>query len=207
LRKILFAGVIVAMAMAGCSGKSGKLDALIRSEPSLARLALQLQWTLDAAGGGNELLEEQEQWRKGLERCLEADDPAQCVADAHAERIEDLQARFDLDPRSVALDAAAREGYEFRAMGNEPGWNLLVSEQRCVWETDYGQTRHEIRSVEYETDGDTRIYRGTVDRLAWEARIEPGPCEDDMSGESFPWSAVIRHGDRTWRGCAEPTTP
>jgi len=191
--------------LAGCSGRSGDLDRLIRDQPSLNRIERQLAWTLEAAEAGPELRREQEEWREALERCLNAEDPARCVADAHAERLTDLQSRFGLTPRGVALHAAARDGFTFRAMGNEPGWNLLISADRCVWETDYGQTRHDISGISYDLDGDSHRYRAELDGDEWEARLEPEPCADDMSGESFPWRVTIEWRGQKLRGCAEPT--
>lgn len=198
---------LAGLLLAGCGGRSGELDALIRAEPSLTRLARQLDRTLQAAEAGPELRKEQQQWREGLERCLDQEDPAHCVGEAHRERLDDLQSRFDLTPRAVALDAAAREGFEFRALGNEPGWTLLLSARGCVWETDYGKVRHELDDIEYTLDGDTRHYRAMLGGQAWEARLDPGPCADDMSDESFPWRATIEFGGQKLRGCAEPTTP
>ena len=191
--------------LVGCSGRSGDIEALIRSEPSLTRLQRQLNWTLEAAEAGPELQGEQQAWLEGLERCLDAEDPARCVAIAHTERLTDLQSRFDLTPRSVALYRAASEGFEFRALGNEPGWNLLVSDGRCIWETDYGQVRHDITAVTYERDGTTRWYRAILDGDEWEARLSREACADDMRGESFPWRATISWRGQKLRGCAEPT--
>ena len=127
------------------------------------------------------------------------------MADAHAERLDDLRDRFGVTPRMVALHAAAEDGFDYRAQGNEPGWNLLVSASRCRWETDYGQVRHEISGVEHELDGSTHIYRATLEGDPWEARIEAKPCSDDMSDEEYPLRARISWRDRTLRGCAEPT--
>jgi uncharacterized membrane protein len=92
-------------------------------------------------------------------------------------------------------------------MGNEPGWNLLLSARGCVWETDYGQVRHELTGIEYEAEEGTRRYRATLDGDPWEVRLDHEACADDMSGESFPWRATIEYRGQTLRGCAEPTTP
>jgi uncharacterized membrane protein len=205
--RILYLIALAALFLASCGDRAGELDALIRAEPSLVRLEQQLDWTLDAAEAGPALRDEQRRWREGLERCLDAEDPAHCVGEAHRERLDDLQERFGLTPRGVALDAAARAGYAFRAMGNEPGWNLLLSEGHCVWETDYGQVRHELRDLEYEASEGSRRYRGRLDGDPWEVRLDRESCADDMSGEAFPWRATIEYRGQTLRGCAEPTTP
>lgn len=203
--RTIFLIVCLGFLLFGCSGRTGQLDEIIRSEPSLLRLERQMEWTLAAAEAGTRLQREQRDWRKELERCLDAEDPARCIAGAHTERLADLQARFDLNPRGVAVYRAAREGFGFRAQGNEPGWNLLISDDRCVWETDYGQTSHDITGVDCERDGETLRYRATVDGDEWEVRLSPEPCADDMSGEPYPWQAIISWRGQKLRGCAEPT--
>jgi hypothetical protein len=101
----------LSVALAAWSGGSDDLDRLIASEPSLERLDRQLEWTLAAAGGGEALSGEQTRWRERLTACLDKEDPARCVAEAHRERLANLQARFELTPRGVAAHAAGEMGF------------------------------------------------------------------------------------------------
>lgn len=195
----------LSVALAACSGGSDDLDRLIASEPSLERLDRQLEWTLAAAGGGEALGGEQTRWRERLTACLDKEDPARCVAEAHRERLANLQARFELTPRGVAAHAAGEMGFEFLGRGNEPGWNLMASDERGVWETNYGQERYEVEWSSFEQDGDARIYLGSLNGEDFRVRIDAGPCADDMSGESFDWNVEIRHGATRLRGCADRT--
>ena len=198
--------------LAGCSDRSGELDALIASEQSLRRFERQLDWTLAAANDQPDntsdagLKSEQEGWRTGLQRCLDAEEPARCVAEAHRERLTELQKRFDLDVRSVAIHAAGRAGFEFRAVGNEPGWNLLLSPTHGIWETNYGQTLHELDDISVEVDGAVRIYRTRLDDSPLEIRVEQAACSDDMSGEGFDFRFEIKYDGQTWRGCGDATS-
>ena len=205
--KWLLAGLLIFLA--GCSDRSGELDALIASEQSLIRFERQLDWTLAAAKDhpdGSGLESEQKRWRTGLQRCLDAAEPARCVGEAHRERLTDLQSRFNLDARSVAVHAAGRAGFEFRAVGNEPGWNLLLSPTHAIWETDYGQTRHKFDDISVEIDGTKRIYRTRLDDERLEIRVEQTPCSDDMSGEGFDFRFEIKYDGQTWRGCGDATS-
>lgn len=203
---------ILILALAGCSGGGDRLEALIGSEPSLHRLDRQVRWTVAAArdigspAASADLEAEQRRWRESLVRCLKDEDPALCVAEAHRERLADLQDRFGLDARRVAVHAAGADGYQFRAVGNEPGWNLLLSADRAIWETDYGQTRHEFLDLRVESGADGRTYTTQLDGVELRIRVEEVPCTDDMSGEIFAWQVVITRGDQTWRGCADRTS-
>lgn len=193
--------------LAACSSGPDKVQAVLDSQPSLARLDRQLNWTVSAAlelDPASGLEAEQEGWTEGLARCLDSEDPPHCLAEAHMERLEKLQERFGLDAQSVALHAAALEGFLYRALGNEPGWLLLLAEDHAVWETDYGQTRHEIHDLVREVQGDREVFRGRLQDAEFEVRVATQPCEDDMSGEAFPLGVELRHGGRTLRGCADP---
>jgi uncharacterized membrane protein len=203
----MLAGILILLA--GCSDGSGELDTLIASEQSLGRFERQLDWTLAAAKDqpDNEGLEtEQEAWRTGLHRCLDAEEPARCVAEAYRERLADLQARFDLNARAVAVHAAGRAGFDFRAVGNEPGWNLLLSRTHGIWETGYGQTLHQLDNISVEIDGTVRIYRTRLDDKLLEIRVEEAPCADDMSGDGFDFRFEIKYDGQTWRGCGDASS-
>ncbi len=194
--------------LAACSSGTGEVREIIASETSLQHLDRQLEWTVAAALGqepASGLAAEQSQWQKGLQRCLEAEDSARCLAQAHQERLADLQSRYDLTPRLVALHAATAAGYLYRATGNEPGWILLLAKDHAVWETDYGQTRYEIDKLEREVDGQVQIYRGQLEGNELEIRVEETACSDDMSGEGFAVRIEIRNAGRTYRGCADRT--
>jgi uncharacterized membrane protein len=195
--------------LGACSDRSGELDALIASKQSLVRFERQLEWTLAAAEdepATAELESEQNRWRTGLQRCLDAKEPARCVAEAHRDRLADLQGRFNLNARSVAVHAAGRAGFEFRAVGNEPGWNLLLSPTHAVWETDYGQARHNLDDITVEIDGARRIYRARLDGNRLKIRVEHTPCSDDMSGDRFDFRFEIKYDGHTWRGCGDSTS-
>lgn len=110
-------------------------------------------------------------------------------------------------PRGSAADVwerAAREGVDFRATGNEPGWLLEIREEdSLVLMADYGTRRYEIASPEPEIDqtsGD-RLFRQPGATETFEVVLIDEPCRDDMSGESFPTTVRITLGDRRLAGC------
>lgn len=197
--------------LTACSSSPDPLRQLMDAEPSLTRLERQVDWTIAAATDLNPapegLAAEQVRWRKGLIRCLEAEDPANCLAEAHRERLAELQERFGLNPRQVAVHAAGQAGFRFRAVGNEPGWNLRLADDHAIWETNYGQVRHEIPDLRHTVEGDEEVFRGQLEGKDFEARIFDESCADDMSGTEYPLRAEIRYDGKTLPGCADPTAP
>jgi putative lipoprotein len=103
------------------------------------------------------------------------------------------------NPRQVPWADAARRGATFRALGNEPSWNLEVHRDRLVLVTDLGAERAEFAYAEPEVAGARTTYRSAGGELV--AVIERQPCVDTMSGEGFEASAIITVAAGTLRGC------
>ncbi|MFN2239103.1 MAG: COG3650 family protein [Thermoanaerobaculia bacterium] len=107
---------------------------------------------------------------------------------------------------SVWQDARLR-GVEFRAAGNEPGWYLeLDSNGRAVLVTAYGAERHVFTSVRKAGEPLSRLTaEGSGRRL--EAKIDPEPCFDAMSGETYPLSVRVGLDGDELRGCGAMLEP
>lgn len=97
--------------------------------------------------------------------------------------------------------AASARGVGFRAVGNEPGWLVELGTGQAPSlhaELDYGERRIDLA----RTDAAQDRFRGrTADGTTVELQARREACQDDMSGEAFPASAVLTVGDRTYRGC------
>jgi len=99
--------------------------------------------------------------------------------------------------------AAGLRGVAFRAIGQEPGWLLEITDGREILiVTNYGQERKSYPYVDpvqdeaalrtvFQIDADTRVL------------IEDRPCTDTMSGESFPASVKLSLGAGVLRGCGQ----
>ncbi|MGD8975985.1 MAG: hypothetical protein PVG91_00160 [Gammaproteobacteria bacterium] len=101
-------------------------------------------------------------------------------------------------------EQAAREGVDFRATGNEPGWLLEIREgDSLVLMADYGTRRYEIVSPQPEIDEASggRLFRQPDSPDAFEVVLFDEPCRDDMSGESFPTTVRLTLGERHLNGC------
>jgi putative lipoprotein len=103
------------------------------------------------------------------------------------------------NPRQVPWADAARRGATFRALGNEPSWNLEVHRDRLVLVTDLGTERAEFPYSDPVVEGARTTYRSAGGELV--AVVERQPCVDTMSGEGFEASVTLTVTGGTLRGC------
>lgn len=100
-------------------------------------------------------------------------------------------------------DAARDRGIAFRAVGNEPGWLVEVSQGEAPSlhaELDFGARKLEIARVQPRSNG-TGFIGKTDSGTQVELAIERKPCQDDMSGARFEATAQLTAGGKTYRGC------
>jgi uncharacterized membrane protein len=104
------------------------------------------------------------------------------------------------DRRRAVWEKAKLDGADFRAVGNEPGWNLEIREGgRILLVADYGATHVERPLPAPVVDQETRTTRWDADDLILE--VIGRPCTDTMSGESFQSTVVLNWQKQTLRGC------
>jgi len=103
------------------------------------------------------------------------------------------------NPRQVPWADAARRGATFRALGNEPSWNLEVHSDRLVLVTDLGTEQVEFPYSDPIVEGTRTTYRSVGGELV--AVVERQTCVDTMSGEGFEASATLTVPGGTLRGC------
>ncbi len=108
--------------------------------------------------------------------------------------------RCQNDRRRAIWEKAKLDGADFRAVGNEPGWNLEIQKgSRIVLVADYGASRVERPLPEPTVDRDARTTRWDAGELVVE--VMGRPCRDTMSDESFEATVVVTWGGQTLRGC------
>jgi len=97
--------------------------------------------------------------------------------------------------RAMAIwEDAKLRGVDFRAVGNEPGWNLEISAGgEIVFVGDYGQTEYRFSAPDPSVDQDAGRTIYTVEDGGHEAVIvlEGRRCQDTMSGESFETRVTV----------------
>ena len=103
--------------------------------------------------------------------------------------------------RNNVWHKAKLRGVAFRAIGQEPGWLLEITNgEEILIVTNYGQDKVAHPFVEPQED---KAARKTVYQIDAETSvlIEGKPCTDTMSGESFEVSVTVTTGGQTLKGC------
>lgn len=129
----------------------------------------------------------------------------------------DREARLTLDGEThecestdlpMPWEEARARGVAFRAVGQEPGWVVEVDRgERPAMRLllDYGERRLVVDAAMPLAEGEG--FRGEADGVAAELRIHREPCQDAMSGESFPVRVELRVGSERFTGCGRFLDP
>jgi heat shock protein HslJ/membrane-bound inhibitor of C-type lysozyme len=96
-------------------------------------------------------------------------------------------------------------GYDFRAVGQEPGWLLEIAEGRWIHlAADYGERVIHVPAPAPIEAGGATVYDARTEAHALRVEIERTPCQDTMSGESFPATVRVTLDGQEYRGCGRP---
>ena len=94
-------------------------------------------------------------------------------------------------------------GEVYRALGQEPGWNLTIAGGMIDYVGDYGDTRISVPRPSPRTTFNGHRYetgRLTVD-------VTHGRCNDVMSGFGFADQVMVIADGKTVRGCGGERRP
>jgi len=108
------------------------------------------------------------------------------------------------DRREAIWVHAKLNGADYRAIGNEPGWNLEIRNQETIiLITDYGSTRYEFALPKAEIGETNRItsYQAKDSDHELILIITDEACSDSMSGEDFPSRAKVILDGKILQGC------
>lgn len=94
-------------------------------------------------------------------------------------------------------------GYDFRAIGQEPGWVVEVDlDHRMHVLADYGEIEFYTPPPDVRSDDEgVTIYRAEAGGRHVTLSIRETPCADAMSGERFPTTAVLTLEEAVYHGC------
>jgi heat shock protein HslJ len=100
-------------------------------------------------------------------------------------------------------EQARLRGVEFRAIGQEPGWNLEIDQGREIrYVGDYGDTNITVPAPDADVDSAGAIvYHATNNAHELHIVIRPTACQDVMSGEAFTHSVSLTVDGRELQGC------
>lgn len=97
---------------------------------------------------------------------------------------------------------AKLRGVAFRAIGQEPGWLLEITNgTEILLVTDYGQNRNSYPYVDPVVYQEQRRTQYVLESYGVTVEIRGQHCTDVMSGEQFEVSVSIIMTDRRLEGC------
>ena len=85
----------------------------------------------------------------------------------------------------------------YRALGQEPGWNVTIQNGEIRYVGDYGETRITVPRPEPRNTFNGRRYE--TDRLVVD--ITYSRCNDSMSGHGYEHQVMVIADGTTVRGC------
>jgi putative lipoprotein len=107
-----------------------------------------------------------------------------------------------LNPARAPWEDARRRGVDFRAVGNEPGWNLEIqSGRQIVFVGDYGMQRVLLADPGEQRVGDRRVLHAVDKGNDLRVEITEEACIDTMKGDSFPSTVLLHLNGVEYRGC------
>ena len=112
------------------------------------------------------------------------------------------QPEFDEKSIDNVWHRAKLRGVAFRAIGQEPGWLLEITNgTEILLVTDYGQNRNSYPYVDPVVYQGERRTQYVLEGYGIIVEIRGQRCTDVMSGEEFEVSVLIIMTDRQLEGC------
>lgn len=103
-------------------------------------------------------------------------------------------------------ERARRQGADFRAIGQEPGWVFEVYPQDSLrLLADYGEMEVVAPWTEPVRDeAGAATWTASADGHRLVVVVQDIPCTDVMSGDSFPQAVTVLLDERELHGCGRP---
>jgi uncharacterized membrane protein len=98
---------------------------------------------------------------------------------------------------------AKLDGADFRAIGNEPGWDLTIFSDRMVFNGNYGQTQYVFPSPKLETIKDIPVahYKSKKIGHSITVTVKLASCRDSMSNDLFATHVTVSLDGKNYQGC------
>ena len=103
----------------------------------------------------------------------------------------------DSEPQSLAQRV-------FRAWGQEPGWQLTITPgQGMHLLADYGKREVHTPDPGATIKAGTKTYHAITEAHDLLVEIEPGGCQDVMSGERYAYRVMLTLDGEHYAGCGD----
>ena len=107
--------------------------------------------------------------------------------------------------KKAIWEKAKLQGYDFRAVGNEPGWTLLIAGDNLSYNGDYGQIKYRFKKASIDTNPQEKytIYTADENNHKIVVKLEAKKCSDTMSGDKFETTVTLDIDGKKLRGCGK----
>ena len=93
---------------------------------------------------------------------------------------------------------------QFRAVGQEPGWIVEVTDDSLRFAWAYGQREVTASQFVTDTDDERVLYRADTDRGPLRVVARPQYCTDPMNGRLFSHTVTVTLAGDVHTGCGHP---
>lgn len=105
-------------------------------------------------------------------------------------------------PQEKSWQAAKLRGVDFRALGQEPGWHLEITNGKHIrYVGNYGQDTVYTPVPDPQTEQQRTVYQVDTEDHRLEVEIIDKPCTDSMSGFELRSTVSVTIDGTTYRGC------
>ena len=111
------------------------------------------------------------------------------------------------DRRAAIWEHAKLNGADFRAVGNEPGWHMEISNKHdIVLVFDYGQSRFQFENATITASPEDRrtSYLADNGTNRIEVILLGKSCQDTMADEDYETTVTVILDERELNGCGRP---
>lgn len=92
--------------------------------------------------------------------------------------------------------------YPFQALGNEPGWSVLIDEnQHAVVQLYYGEQQYQLQLPTPKITFAGTHYRSTLNEHDFNLDIVIKKCSDTMSDTVYEYETLLTVNGETFKGC------
>lgn len=110
------------------------------------------------------------------------------------------------NPRKAIWEHAKLNGIDYRAVGNEPGWVLEISEEyTLIFSYQYGNKTLDFSTSERTVDQQAHktIYLAQENGYILSMTILGVTCQDTMSDESYESTVTVDLDGKVFKGCGK----
>ncbi len=103
------------------------------------------------------------------------------------------------------IEQAKLQGFDFYAVGNEPGWQLKLGGEMVVFITDYGNQRFAFEKPRMREDKAKLMttYAAAEGGHRIDVVLRGTECADSMSGEKFETTVLVVFDGKPLPGCGQ----